>query len=301
MADFVLKVYVILRRLVRSLVIRSPLVERRVAGRLLAMESVALSRWIGRGAPNPVMTNGYALWHRPEDMAVILPVVVHGEYEPETSRVFKEVLRQGMSVVDCGAHIGYFTLLASRAVGATGRVHAFEPVPGTFEILSKNIQANGHGGIVALIPKAVSDRSGRARIFLDRRSSVSAKLSHSHDRQDFRDVETISLDEYFRSAGWPRVDLVKMDIEGAEKAALEGMKGLSDRNPDLRLIIEVNHENLRRVSISLEKFVEALQGCGFTRFQVLWREGGYLELPRDVPRLAPLARRVNVNLLCEKR
>lgn len=296
----VLKIYVKLRRFIRSLVLKSSLLERLLSRYLVTVESLLPLHWFVRFAPNPLIYDGQIIFHRPEDQGVTLPILFYGEYEPETTQLLKQVLLPGMNVVDLGAHIGYYTLLAARLVEPGGKVYAFEPVPETFELLVKNVKVNGYDDLVVTIPKAISSGSSRIRIFSDSKSSVSAKCFPSHNGQAFFEVDAISLDEFFREKGWPSVHLVKMDIEGAERAALEGMKELSFRNPAMKLIIEVNFQNLVHTGTSFEQFFEALQACGFSRFRVLWRREGYLEIPKDIPRLAALAQHVNVNLLCDK-
>lgn len=301
-ATFTFKAYTILRRLVRSLIVRSPLLERLLLAPLVCLEGLLPLSWLSRmGAPNPLICDGRTIFHRPEDSGVTFPILFYGEYELETTRAIKNLLEQGMTFVDCGAHIGWYTLLAARAVGPAGKVYAFEPAPSTFEILVRNVKANGYEDIVTAVPNAVSNKSGLQRLFFNERSSVSTKLFTSHGDQEFNEVEVISLDEFFREKDWPQVDLVKMDIEGAEKAALEGMKELSHRNAKIKLIIEVNFPNLAHTGISLEQLFEALQACGFSRCRILWRrQTGYQDISKDIPCLAALARRVNINLLCEK-
>lgn len=139
-----------------------------------------------------------------------------------------------------------------------------------------------------------------SKAFLDKRSSVSAKVFPHEPGQQYVEVDATSLDEFFRGKGWPPVHVVKMDIEGAETAACEGMKELSLRNPDMKLIVEVNFQNLVGTGVTLEKLFGSIQACGFSRFRVLWRRGSDLRLPREMSRLEALARVVNVNLLCEK-
>ena len=85
-----------------------------------------------------------------------------------------------------------------------------------------------------------------------------------------------------------------MDIEGAEKLALDGMRGLSHRNPDLKLVIEVN------LRFNIEELAEALQACGFSRFYLLEDNNRVVNLPEDIPYIISTAKYGSVNLLCEK-
>lgn len=303
-SKFVWQAYVFLRNVVRSVVISNALVERSIGDFLVALESFLPLRWLVRyAAPNPVVSKGNRLFYRPdEDLSVILPILFYGSYEPETTQVFGDLICPGMTVVNLGAHIGYYTLLAASLVGPSGRVYAFEPVPCTYELLIRNIRANRYDDIVIPVPSAVSNKSEQAKIFLaKKRSSVSAKLHTRNPKQPFMEVKAITLDEFFEGQGWPHVDLVKMDVEGAEKAALGGMKKLNEKNPKLKLILEFHLHNLDQVGVSPYDLTRLLLDYGYCRFRALWRHIGYLDMPKDLPRLIGLTRRANVNLLCEKR
>jgi FkbM family methyltransferase len=165
-------------------------------------------------------------------------------YEPATTFVFERIVAAGDVVADVGAHWGYFTLLAATLSGSTGRVVAFEPHPKNASTLAKNVKANRLGN-VEIVQKAVSDREGFANLFLSRASSGNSLVSvppgaeASADRTDHIVVETTTLDRFFTP---PRhkPKLVKIDIEGAESAALDGMKTLIRETEELVLITELN-------------------------------------------------------------
>jgi len=165
-------------------------------------------------------------------------------YEPATTFVFERILAARDVVADVGAHWGYFTLLAATLCGETGRVIAFEPHPRNVSILNKNLQANCLHN-VDVVPKAVSDEEGLAKLFLSRDSSGNSLISvppgaeASPDENDHLVADTITLDGFFTP---PRrkPKLVKIDIEGAELAALDGMKTLIRETADLVLITELN-------------------------------------------------------------
>jgi FkbM family methyltransferase len=163
-------------------------------------------------------------------------------YEPATSFVFERLVTPGDLVVDAGAHWGYFTLLAATLCGETGRVIAFEPHPRNVSVLTKNLRAN-HLDNVDVVAKAVSDREGPAKLFLSRGSGGSSlnpvPPEFSSAQNDYLSVETVTLDRFFADSG-RRPALVKIDIEGAEPAAFEGMKTLIRETPDLVLITEFN-------------------------------------------------------------
>ncbi|MBI4232834.1 MAG: FkbM family methyltransferase [Chloroflexi bacterium] len=224
---------------------------------------------------------------------------VYGAYESDVASVIEKLVRPGMAVGDLGAHIGYFTLLMAKLVGASGKVYAFEPDPANYALLVENIALNGYHNIVP-IQAAVADKAGEATLFLDKAFSGSHSLYSQVPgvSKEAVTVETTTLDLFFEREGWPRIHAVKMDIEGAEPAALAGMKQLLGRNPGLHLIIEANPLTLKAAGFSSEEFLEQLAGLGL-RVQVIDPKGGkHQELTEEVHRRLA---RIGGNLLCTAR
>lgn len=166
-------------------------------------------------------------------------------WEPATTFVFRKVVRPGDVVIDVGAHWGYYTVLAATLCGPTGKVFAFEPHPRNYALLAKNVAANNLTNVVAT-EKAASEQNSRAELIL---SSNSMGHSLVHGPLEWRPtssavwqpitVETITLDEFFRSSCiCPR--LLKMDVEGAEPLALRGMDHLISQNPQMTIVTELN-------------------------------------------------------------
>jgi hypothetical protein len=87
-----------------------------------------------------------------------------GKYEEGTTKVFKKHLRKGMIMIDIGANIGYYSLIAARIVGKDGKVFAFEPHPSNYEWLRKNIEINGFTNVIP-INKAIADKNDLAKLF----------------------------------------------------------------------------------------------------------------------------------------
>jgi FkbM family methyltransferase len=189
-----------------------------------------------------------------------------GQYLPATTAFFFQAVTDGDTVVDVGAHWGYFTLLAASLCGTHGRVFAFEPHPRNFAFLAKNVQANDLTNVVA-VQKAVSDRAGYAKLFLARTTvghSLCALPPQWRAEGDPATaaivVDTVALDEFFaQSSVQPR--LIKLNIEGAERLALAGMRRLIERSPMLALITEFNPAYLNAKAAS--DFLEQLAAWGF--------------------------------------
>jgi FkbM family methyltransferase len=158
-------------------------------------------------------------------------------YEVGTTRLFNQILQAGMTVIDVGAHVGYFTLLAARLVGPGGRVYAFEPDPSNYSLLRRNIKLNGYQNITA-INQAVSDRSGSGTLFLSGMDTGSHSLFPSMPVHGVEEIPVTTLDTFLDREGWPSIHVVKIDVEGSELSVLAGMAGTLQRNANIRLVIE---------------------------------------------------------------
>ena len=199
--------------------------------------------------------------------------MTHGNYEAGATRLLESILVPGMVVVDVGAHIGYFSLLAARLVGAAGKVYAFEPAPANFRLLTKNVDLNGLRNIIA-VNKAVSDRVGESILFLQ-----PGTLGHSLFPETLGKgetsikVESITLDRFFADENWPHVDLVKIDAEGAEPAVVNGMAELLKRNPSIKLVFEYIPMLLNRVGQDHQELLIKLEASGFRLWNITDGEG----------------------------
>jgi FkbM family methyltransferase len=156
-----------------------------------------------------------------------------GSYERHNQRLFSEKLHPGAVVLDIGANVGFFTLLASKLVGPAGRVHAFEPLPRNLYYLEQHIRLN-EASNVTVHSLAIASTTGTAR-FGDGENASQARLSNAGEIQ----VLTTSLDDLLASRRIPRPDFIKIDIEGAEGEALQGAATLLSGSP--RTIVLSTH------------------------------------------------------------
>jgi FkbM family methyltransferase len=153
-------------------------------------------------------------WWMPASRGKILRIL-NGTYEREQTRLFEQLLRPGGVVLDVGANVGYYTLLASVLVGDGGAVHAFEPEPRNAEFLRHHLRVNGARN-VTVQQAAVSDREGTAR-FEFGSGSGTGHLGESGALE----VRTLRLDDYCAEHGIVPT-AIKIDVEGAEMSVLVG-------------------------------------------------------------------------------
>jgi FkbM family methyltransferase len=165
-------------------------------------------------------------------------------YEPAKTGFLRDRSRPGATVLDLGAHIGLFSVHMARAVGPTGRVISFEPAPHTAAVLRRTIGLNGLASVVSVRQAAVSGRRGEVELFEtgDECSNASSLVPTDRTRGSVR-VAATTLDDLVHDEQLT-VAVVKMDIEGAELAALEGAPALlSHQRP--AMTIEVHPLELR--------------------------------------------------------
>jgi len=161
------------------------------------------------------MTAGYGDW---------LNFQYTGEYEPMTTGIIKDIIKEGDTVVDVGANIGYYTLLFSKLVGAWGTVYAFEPEPTNFSILKKNLEMNYASNVIS-VPKAVADTSGSVKLYIHETNPGGHTIMDVYDDLKGITVDCITLNEYLKGK---KINFIKIDVEGAEPNVIEGAKEVFD-------------------------------------------------------------------------
>ena len=140
-----------------------------------------------------------------------------GVYEYRKQLALRRALRQGSTMYDVGAHVGFHTLLASRTVGPAGHVCAFEPLPRNLHYLYQHLQMNGATN-VQVIEAAVAERPGEEAFF--EHGSYMGGLG----RGGGLNVKTVAIDSLVEQGTIPAPEYIKIDVEGAEIRALQGMR-----------------------------------------------------------------------------
>jgi FkbM family methyltransferase len=195
---------------------------------------------------------GHKMFLDPRDH---LNLFSNGIYEPFETEIVKTEVRKGDIVLDIGANIGYYTLIFANLVGPEGKVFAFEPDPGNFDLLEKNVEANGYHNVI-LVNKAVSNKNGKIKLYLS--DDIGDHRTYDPgDGRKFVEIEAVRLDDYFKQ-GTSRVNFIKMDIQGAEWEAIQGMNLLLQKNRDVKVITEFSPKLLRISGIRPEDYLGLL-------------------------------------------
>lgn len=217
-----------------------------------------------------------------------------GGLEPGTRSLIRRLLPPGGTFVDVGAHIGLLTLAGARAVGTKGRVYSFEAAPDTYKLLERTVGINHVSPPVVLRSVAVGAEEGEHVFHVRDVLGHSSLYDFSENDEGFTvqdvTVQVMPLDKLLPAG--ERVDLFKIDVEGAELDVLAGMAELLKRNPEVALLTEFGPSHLKRVGQTPEAWFAAFESHGLEAHLVDEESGACTPVsPKDVAEVA------SVNLL----
>ncbi len=264
--------------------------------------------WVRRLARRPFWftdRHGVTMMAYPEDDLDVLLTYRHFFDDEGTLRLCDRLLRPGMTVFDVGANYGQFALYAAARVGAAGRVHAFEPSSYSFGRLRTNAARDPRlAGRVVLNRCAVADRAGTVRLhsYGAEHSAWNTLYPHgmwesAESRDEGRppllpsageDVAAVTLDGYCADKGIGQIDLLKIDVEGAEPAVLEGARDLLARRRVAAFIFEISRDALAGAGGTPERVLQTVAALGYRAARVT-ADGGTDDVSRPgfvAPQLA---------------
>jgi len=166
--------------------------------------------------------------------------LVGESHEPHVTKLIEKTVKKGNIVFDLGANIGWHTLRFSKMVGKEGHVYAFEPDPTTFEVLKKNMELNNIDN-VSIFQQAVSDSIGTTTLHICESQDGSTTIMDVTKNPNFTQeaiVNVTTLDTFCQDHGIIP-NFIKMDIEGAELKAINGMTNILNSSLDLKIIMEI--------------------------------------------------------------
>jgi len=216
-------------------------------------------------------------------------IYVHGIFEKAEVRFVTGFLKRGMVFLDLGANCGQYTLLGAQCVGETGKVHSFEPSSRMFAELEFNVTLNGLSDRCVLNNVALSDTEGVARLSkYEAGYEVYGSLGSQNRHPDsvgleYEDVKTITLDSYVTTHDVGRIDLMKIDIEGAELLALRGGTQLLHSPDAPAIVLEMADVNTDGFGYKAMEIWDFLEECGYHlyRFDRQGAIAGRADRPED--------------------
>jgi FkbM family methyltransferase len=223
-------------------------------------------RRIVRSMPLPLRLP-FGAWWLAEHSALDRELIYDGFETAEAAFVAK-FLRPGMTVLDVGAHHGLYTLLASKCVGRDGRVIAFEPSPRERRRLRRHLRWNRCGN-VEVQPCALGDRAGEADLYLvegEHDWCNSLRAPNIEERTSKVRVEVRRLDDVLEGLSWPRVDFIKLDVEGAELSFLRGASSMFRGEARPAILVEVQDVRTAPWGYAAREIVRFLADAGYGWF-----------------------------------
>jgi FkbM family methyltransferase len=190
-------------------------------------------------------------------------------FEAQYDKVMSVLLPGSDITMDVGGNIGQYALLFAQF---SKKVYTFEPMPKMIERLQKHIAMNHLESKITLIPKALSNKTGILKFSLPKAANsgtASTILGSSGNLEDIIEVESITLDEFLAKENISgSIDLIKMDIEGAEFFALQGMKNMLDSGMKPIFILEINDMMMGLAGYSSKDIRNYLGEWGYKAFQI---------------------------------
>ncbi len=198
-------------------------------------------------------------------------LILDGYWEGRVSEELANHLKDGATVIEVGANMGYYTLLAASKVGPTGKVISFEANPDLCALVHKSIEINGFSDYCEVINKAATDKAGTVSFQRWKEHTGLSSIAfynqeyvrQNYDSVDEISVETVSLDSFLEERGVLHVDVIKIDAEGCEPLIFKGLKNTFERNEELAVIFELNPMS-RTMGLDLTEMVDGFLKDGFS-------------------------------------
>jgi FkbM family methyltransferase len=196
------------------------------------------------------------------------------DYESDNYTFLKQHVKEGMHILDIGAHLGLFSTTASQLTGRNGLVICFEPTPGTFKVLKETLRLNNCGNVIAL-QMAVSNNEGQATFYVNKLEGCSGNsLVLSQDENDLSsyDVRSVTIDGITKKYSL-NPSLIKIDAEGAELDVLRGGNNTFKTNRPV-VILGLHPDSIKMKGDSLKAIWDLLKSYNF---KVIYDEAEFTE------------------------
>ena len=202
-------------------------------------------------------------------------------WEGHVTNFITKHVKPGDKVIECGAHIGYYTTLLGKIVGKNGHIYSYEANDDVFWFADTAIKINDMTDIITLKNLCVSNNNGYTNFNCCDKTTNYNELSnigksclsfHNDNTLDhnfhIKSVKTVKLDDDISNDLYDKINWLRMDIEGAEILALEGAKNILKSSKDIKIIMEFSPEMLNRYG-KVESLIRFLFDEGFSAYLIL--------------------------------
>lgn len=201
------------------------------------------------------------------EVGISRELFITGVHEAESTKQIQEEIKPGMTIIEAGANIGYYSLIEAKIIGENGKIYAFEPSPVNMKLLKTNIALNSLEDNFETFPYGVGSKNEKRAFILMSKGNMSSFVPRREDKVikslGSINVKVVKLDDF-----WNRdlvsIDYVRMDVEGFEFEIVKGMKNiLSSKNCPVGLFIEIHSELLNSNGSSCKAFLIYMAELGY--------------------------------------
>lgn len=247
--------------------------------------------YLGNNSSITTTIYGHKIYVDTRDQSLTPHILIDGAWERWITKAFRALVRPGMTVIDIGANIGWYSILGAAAVGPEGTVMSFEANPALAELVFRSLMVNGFVKRTTVVPKAVYETSKRLTLNVFANCMANNSLFDATElaelcRDEIRtlEVDCVSLDDYLPAG--THVDFVKMDAEGAEPFILRGARRVIAENPHLQIMMEVTPKILAKSVDDVGAFFGEIRDLGLSMWRV---DLDSTLIPTDAEELSRLA------------
>jgi FkbM family methyltransferase len=242
----------------------------------------AYLNWLRQHPEEPIVfdVEGSRMRLDPQDRTISEAIFLYGTWEPFEIELVRRIVRPEQTFLDIGAHIGYYSLAAARAMGCRGRVFSFEPSPVNFALLQENVRMNGLEDVVQPVHAALFREPSEIELYLAEHNSGDNRIYPSTPEEDTyvnghlsgarRVVKVPALkgDDFLTKQGVEKVDVIKLDVQGAEMDVLDGLTRTLE-SPEVVIFTEFWPYGLRRSGADPDDWLELMsKRLGFRMFHI---------------------------------
>ncbi|PYD49024.1 FkbM family methyltransferase [Novacetimonas pomaceti] len=238
----------------------------------------------------------YKMFVNPEDRGLSPHLILDGYWELSVTETMIDLVREGMTAIDVGANLGYFSVLLADLVGPDGHVIVAEPNPRMASLLTQSVRVNAFDSRVELVTDAITAESGQEMTLTIPRNfpqngavHYGAPHSGEDDSSTSVRIRTRTLDDI---VGDRPVDFIKIDVEGSEQAVWAGMQGILGRGKPLSIILEFTPDRYADPMAFLNNFLQA--GFGLSQITASGRQSvtpdDIMKGPLNIDRMLVLSR-----------
>jgi FkbM family methyltransferase len=179
--------------------------------------------------------------------------------------LLKKLIQPGDTVLDIGANIGFYAKILSAFTGNKGKVFCFEPDSQNFKYLVKNTKGIAN---ITLVNKAVSDKTDVIKVYKSKLLNVDHRTYPVNNYDSVEEITSVSIDELIEEKVIEKVNVIKIDIQGYELTAFNGMKKLLSTHADIKIIAEYWPHGFKRAGTSAIAFYDFFEAMGYSFYLI---------------------------------